>query len=140
MYKLIFSVLFTSIVAVNSSEARIPQDNVLVDNIKKAMASGNAKEISAYFDVSLKLAIKEKERVYSKNQAEQIIKIFIEQNSPIKFEIKHCGEPKGGSSFLYIIGTLSTQKGPYRVSIRLQKQGDTCLIHSLIIEEDNAWQ
>ena len=139
MYKLIFSVLLTSIVAVNSSDACIPQDNVLTDNIKKAIASGNAKEFSAYFDTSLKLTVKEKEGIYSKNQAEQIIKIFMEQNPPVKFEIKHSAEQKGSSSS-YIIGSLSTQKGPYRVTIRLKKQGDICLIHSLIIEEDNAWQ
>ena len=138
MYKLIISVLFTSIVATHSSEACLPQDNVLTDNIKKAFASGNAKEVSAYFDASLKLAIKEKEGVYSKNQAEQIIKIFMDQNPPVKFEVKHCRDSAKGATF--IIGTLSTQKGPYRISILLQKRGDTYLIHNLKIEEDNAWQ
>ncbi len=125
------SLLFGSIPAGNQ------QADGVLDNIRTAIEGGNAKDLSAHFNSSLKLVIKEKEGVYSKNQAEQILKSFFETNAPRKFTIKHSGENKE-KGFCFAVGSLETAQGPFRITLLLQKQGESLSIHQLRIEEDNG--
>ena len=78
MQKLILIITTLLITSFNS----MAQNNG-IDVISVAIKSGNAKEISKHFDSSISLKILNKEDVYSKAQAEIIIKDFIMKN-PIK--------------------------------------------------------
>lgn len=120
-----------------SASATTQQTNDLPDTIRTAIEEGNAKDLAAHFNVSLKLVIKEKEGVYSKNQAEQILKSFFETNVPRKFTIKHSGENKE-KGIGFAVGSLETAQGPFRITLLLQKQGESLSIHQLRIEEDNG--
>ncbi len=120
-----------------SLPAGTPQVDEVLDTIRTAIEEGNAKELAAQFNTSLKLVIKEKEGVYSKNQAEQILKSFFDTNTPRKFTIKHSGENKE-KGFCFAVGSLETAQGPFRITLLLQKQGETLFIHQLRIEEDNG--
>ena len=78
MQKLILIITTLIITSFNSMA-----QNDGIDVISVAIKSGNAKEISKHFDSSISLKILNKEDVYSKAQAEIIIKDFIMKN-PIK--------------------------------------------------------
>ncbi|MBQ2352643.1 MAG: DUF4783 domain-containing protein, partial [Bacteroidales bacterium] len=56
-----------------------------------AMRVGNSTELSKYFNNSVEVAILETESVYSRQQAEQVVKNFFEKNSPKNFTLLHQG-------------------------------------------------
>lgn len=83
------------------------------EDIANAIRSGDAKSVSRYFSSSVDLTLIGQEDVYSKAQAEQILKDFFNKNTPRSFSIIHRGESKDGSK--YAIGNLTTSSGNYRV-------------------------
>ena len=83
------------------------------EDIANAIRSGDAKSVSRYFSNSVDLTLIGQEDVYSKAQAEQILKDFFNKNTPRSFSIIHRGESKDGSK--YAIGNLTTSNGNYRV-------------------------
>lgn len=99
-----------------------------------AMKVGNSTELSKYFNNSVEVAILETESVYSRQQAEQVVKNFFEKNSPKNFTLLHQG---GKSEAQYAIGTLEVANGKkFRVYFLVKEQSGTPLIHQLRIEEE----
>lgn len=111
------------------------QQSTIPDGIVVAIKGGNAKELSKYFNTNIELIIMEKEGVYSKSQAEQILKDFFLKNTPTKFIKNHEGG-KAGSK--YCIGTLYANTGQYRLSFFFEKNTkEELVIINFRIEDDN---
>jgi hypothetical protein len=107
----------------------------MIDDVASAIRSGNPKNISKYFIENIDLKIIEQEGIYSKQQAEMILKDFFTKHSVKSFTIAHRSAPKNGSQ--YIIGTLETVNGKYRVYF-LNKTTDTeTLIQQFRIETED---
>jgi len=99
-----------------------------------AMKVGNAVEIAKHFNSSVELVILDKEDVYSKQQAEQILKSFFEKNKIKNFSLLHQGGKEGAQ---YAIGNLETVSGKaYRVYFLVKESGGKPLIHQMRIEEE----
>jgi len=103
------------------------------ENIEKALRIGNATELAKYFNTNIELVVEKNEDVYSKSQAQVIMKEFFANHKPKKFQIIH----KGGEKAKFVIGTLETENNKYRVYFFLKEKGGNSLIHQLRIEEDN---
>jgi hypothetical protein len=86
----------------------------LSEEIAGAIRTGNAATISKYFSSSVDLKILEQENIYSKAQAELIIKEFFVKHVPKAFNIAHKSALKNDSQFA--IGTLETGTGKFRVN------------------------
>ncbi len=97
-----------------------------------AFKAGNADKIASHFSENVDLSIDGKEDLYSKSQAEQILKTFFATHKPNDFKIVHKG--KSGQSE-YFIGELSASK-VYRVTINSKTNGGSKKITSLTIEEN----
>ncbi len=104
------------------------------DGIILAMKAGNAAELSKYFNEHIELIILQEEDVYSKSQAEQIMKKFFAEHKAVGFKIIFEG---GKSTSRYAIGNLTTQKGIFRVYFLFKGSGDNVLIHQLRIEPED---
>lgn len=89
------------------------QQSYLPEGLYSSIRAGNAKELSNYFNSTIELNILEKEGVYSKLQAEQIVKEFFYKNVPNRFVKNHEG---GKEDSRYGIGTLNASTGQYRIS------------------------
>ena len=99
-----------------------------------AMKVGNAVELAKYFNSSVEVAILETESVYSRQQAEQVVKGFFDKNMPKNFTLLHQG---GKSEAQYAIGTLEVANSKkYSVYFLVKEQSGTPLIHQLRIEEE----
>lgn len=85
-----------------------------IDEVVGALKSGNATELSRYFDDTVELTLPEKSDSYSKAQAQVIIKDFFSNNGVKGFELKHKGTSPGGN---FAIGTLQTSSGNFRTNI-----------------------
>lgn len=120
--------MFVAIFFATSAFAAIPP------KIFDAMKVGNSTELAKYFNSSIEVVIIETESVYSRQQAEQIVKTFFEKNTPKNFTLLHQG---GKSEAQYAIGTLDVTNGKkFRVYFLVKEQSGSPLIHQLRIEEE----
>ena len=81
----------------------------IYEDIAGKIRNGDAKQLATYFGNSIDLSIVDKESVYSKSQAELIIKDFFSKNAPKSFSILHKGASPEGTQ--YAIGNLVTVNG-----------------------------
>ncbi len=114
--------------AISQTQKLIPHD------IKKAIVSGDSKQLATHFNQSVELLIKNTEDVYSKAQAELILKDFFKKNTPNAFIVEIEGESDG---IKYAIGNLNTSSGKYRVYLAYQKVKGKATINRLNISEYN---
>lgn len=94
-----------------------------------AFKTGNASKIAKYFNENVDLSIDGKEDLYSKSQAEQILKNFFSAHPSKDFKIIHKGAA-GGSE--YFIGELTADKA-YKVTLNSKSSGGVKKITSLNI-------
>lgn len=107
----------------------------IIDDIAAAIRSGNPKNISKYFIENVDLKVIEKEDVYSKQQAEMILKDFFTKHPVKSFTVAHKSQPKSGSQ--YVIGTLETSNGKFRTYFLIKATGNQTLIQQFKIETAN---
>jgi hypothetical protein len=100
--------------------------------ISQAFKTGNAKELARFFSANVELKILSKEDVYSKTQAEIIVKDFFAKNPPKDYKAVHNGTSKAGAQ--YTIGHLTTANGNFRTYYFLKKSGNTYTIQELRFE------
>ena len=108
------------------SHAQVP------DEIISSLKTGNAATLSNYFNQNIELVVLEKDDVYSKDQAKQIVASFFSANEAQRFAIIHQGGKEGAH---YAIGNLTTNNGVFRVYFLLKEQGKQAYIHQLRIEK-----
>jgi hypothetical protein len=125
MKKILFLLL---LVLTNAIEARSQADGL--DAVANALRSGDAKSVAKFFGSTIDLTIVAKEEVYSKIQAEQVLKEFFVKNHPRSFKIIHKGASKEGAQ--YGIGSLSTNQGQtFRTYIYIKQSGKSIQVQEL---------
>lgn len=107
----------------------------IIDDITAAIRSGSPKNISKYFIENIDLKVIEQEDVYSKQQAEMILKDFFTKHAVKAFTVAHKSEAKNGSQ--YVIGTLDTSNGKFRTYFLIKTTGAQTLIQQFRIETEN---
>lgn len=107
------------------------------EGLVSAIKTGNARELAKYFNTTIELVIGDKEGIYSRPQAEQILKDFFMKNPLTKDSFRLIHEV-GKESSRYAIGNLYTTKGVYRVSFLIKTVNNVPLIDQLRIEVDNG--
>lgn len=110
------------------SEKTIPKP------IKKALISGDAKDLATHFNKNIELLVLDNSDIYSKAQAELIIKDFFKKNEPSKLVIENEGESEGVK---YSIGKLKTSKGDFRIYIAYQTNKGNIKINRLNLSKYN---
>ena len=106
----------------------------IIDDISSAIKSGNPKNITKYFIENIDLKIIDKEQVYSKQQAEMILKDFFGKHTVKAYLVVHKSEPKNGSQF--VIGTLETKNGKFKTYFLIKTTGNKTLIQQFRIENE----
>ena len=103
------------------------------DEVSSAIRSGDSKLIAAFFGTTVDLTILTQEDVYSKAQAELILKDFFAKNPIKSFSIIHKGNSKNGDQFA--IGTYETSAGKkFRSYFLFKKEGTGLTIQQLRFE------
>jgi len=98
--------------------------------ILTALNSGDASQISNYLNSNVELFIENKNDVFSKAQATQIIADFFRKNRVTAFQLLHKGNKDAAS---FAIGTLKTSTGNFRLYVLTRKNE----IQQLRIEPTN---
>ncbi|MGD1844572.1 MAG: DUF4783 domain-containing protein [Salibacteraceae bacterium] len=89
------------------------------EKVSTALKTGNSKVLVSFFGPTVDMAILEVSNVYSKPQAEQVLKNFFAKHQPTDFSLVHKGASKLGMQ--YAIGNLTTSKGTFRISYYVRK-------------------
>lgn len=105
--------------------------NDVIDAIKQ----GNAQAVAKNFNEKIDLKILDKEDVYSKAQAELMLKDFFTKHPVKSFVESHSSAAKSANQF--VVGTLTCNNGKYRVSFLLKKINERFLISQFRIENEN---
>lgn len=105
------------------------------DEISFSIRSGDSKQLSSFFGPTLDLTIINKEDVYSKAQAELVLKDFFSKNTPKTFTIIHKGASPEGTQ--YAIGSLVTTNGKtFRTSFYIKSSNGKNILQELRFESE----
>ncbi len=97
----------------------------------QALKSGDAAKLSAYFNDNVQLVIGSRNEIYSKQQSYGIVADFFRKNPVNDFEVLHQSSKETAS---FLIGTLHTSGGKFRVSVLTRKNAASTMIQQLRIE------
>jgi len=113
----------------------ITQSTTDFNAIAKALSAGDAATLAEYFDENVELIVLDEEGIYSKAQAEQVVKKFFVDYPPKSFKLVHKGT--NNDKLHYCIGNMKIGDTMYRVSFYMKQTDDEhLLIQELGIEEE----
>lgn len=103
-----------------------------LNEVIKAIKTGDATEVSKYFDNTVEITLPQKSNSYSKRQALLVLRDFFNENQVKNFDVIHQSEKEGSE---YCIGTLTTTNGSFRTTIFMKQSGAKQLIQELRFEK-----
>jgi len=124
-YILIIAIQVLSVTSFAQQKQELPRGLVT------AFQQGNSISLATYFSDRIELKIQDKEAIYSRSQAKQIMAKFFAKYKPKSLKKKHIG---GKPNSPYFIGTLFTNNGNFRTTFLLKGNGNKAIIHRLSIE------
>ncbi|MEZ5042211.1 MAG: DUF4783 domain-containing protein [Saprospiraceae bacterium] len=126
MKTLLFLMIFSSLNATNDFS---------LAGITRAMNTGDADALGAFFDNSIELSVLDQEDIYSKAQAIQMLKDFFAKHQPKSFSQLHHGSAPTNDS-QYCIGNLVTSDMTYRVYIYMKMSGEKTVIQEIRFDKE----
>ncbi len=127
-YNFLLLILFTL-----SSNPLTGQSEKIEESVIRSIEAGNAADLAQHFTQKVDLSIPGTDDVFSKAQAEQILKEFFQDHPPEKLKLEHKGTSKLKDR--YRIGKLITSKGKYRLTYFMKKVDGKARIKKLRIED-----
>lgn len=104
------------------------------EGVIMAFKEGNSQELGQYLEDKVDVMIQNQAVADNKRKAEEEMAAFFADNKVCGFEINHEGK-RDESSF--IIGTLGTKNGIYRVNCFFKKVQNKYTIHQIRIDRIN---
>lgn len=117
----------------SSNEHSNEQAPAALDDVCRALGTGNVAELAAIMDEEVELTILDKEDLYSRADAKKALTAFFQQYTPTSFGKVHYGLSKGKDAE-YCIGTLATNNGTFRVYIYVEKTAGGVLLQELKLD------
>ena len=111
------------------------QGNPALEAISAALGIGDVDALSKYFADNVEISIQDKEQVYSKARAGEVLKGFFEANKPKAFAQVHKGHSRENSD-QYCIGNLTASAGTYRVYLYLKVTGSSISIQEMRFDKE----
>jgi hypothetical protein len=115
---------------VQAQNSRPPMEDVV-----NAIKNNRIEDLSKYFDNIVPVTINNTQTIYSRNQAEVVLKDFFDRNIPKDFLIMDNGSPNNTSKF--IIGSLITPSGTkYNIYILMKQKDNNYLLQEIRINKE----
>ncbi len=104
------------------------------DDLMLAMKNGQAAGITKFFNNNVELTLLDNEGIYSKLQAEQMLKNFFIQHPPKTVNIQHRGSSAQGAK--YAIAIYEATNGKFRTYIFMKDNGNGLQVNEFRIERE----
>jgi len=111
------------------------QTNASLESITAALNAGDVEALSKHFAHNVEISIEDKEQVYAKAKATEVIRAFFNTNKPKSFNQMHKGVSRENSD-QYCIGNLSSASGNYRVYLYLKVSGSSLSIQEIRFDKE----
>ncbi|MFN0176969.1 MAG: DUF4783 domain-containing protein [Saprospiraceae bacterium] len=111
------------------------QGNPALEAISTALSAGDVAGLSKYFADNVEISIQDKEQVYSKAKAAEVLKGFFDTAKPKAFAQVHKGQSRENSD-QYCIGNLTATAGTYRVYLYLKVSGANISIQEMRFDKE----
>jgi hypothetical protein len=131
MKNLIFLLLLTPAFAFANNTQGTPT----LEAISAALGAGDVNALSKYFADNVEISIQDKEQVYPKAKAAEVLKSFFDSNKPKAFAQVHKGQSRENSD-QYCIGNLTATAGTYRVYLYLKVTGSSISIQEMRFDKE----
>ncbi len=92
--------------------------------------------ISKYFNNKVELTIMDQSNVYSKTQAELVLRDFFVKYPPIEFQILHRNNKSGTEGAGFAIGQMNTRSGNFRVYFIIKQVDNTTYLQEMRFEAE----
>jgi hypothetical protein len=123
-----------SIILLLTNFSLIAQENLeMPEKLKIGIKKGEAQTVALFFNENIEMSIEGDENIYSARQAEFVLQKFFRAHKPKSFLINHQGIKNNTS---YIIASLQTFQGNYKMIFLLKKSDLSVKIHQLRIENE----
>lgn len=129
MKNLLFCLLFAPMLAFAH------QGNPSLDAISTALSAGDADALSRYFSDNVEISIQDKEQIYNKAKATEVLRTFFGSSQPKSFTQVHKGTSRENSD-QYCIGNMVGSAGTYRVYIYLKVNGSNLSIQEIRFDKE----
>ncbi len=106
--------------------------NDVIDDIASCIRGANTKELSKYFSSTVSMTLLNDEGVYSRVQAEIILRDFFNKNTPTNVKLAHRLD--SNPNFRYVVLNLETSKDTYRVSYKLTNNDNSFQVTEFRVE------
>lgn len=130
MKNLLFLLFFAPVLALAGQGS-----NPGLDAITSALSAGDADALSKYFGDKVEIRIGEKEEVYDKTKATEVLRTFFASSKPKLFDAMHKGQSRENSD-QYCIGKLNATSGTYRVYVYYRVTGANTLIQEMRFDKE----
>lgn len=128
MRNLFFLFLFAPVIAFSQGGSNL-------ESITTALNAGDADALSKYFAPNVEISIEDKEQVYAKAKATEVVRNFFNTNKPKSFSQMHKGVSRENSD-QYSIGNLTSANGNYRVYLYLKVSGSNLTIQEMRFDKE----
>jgi hypothetical protein len=102
-----------------------------MSEIVNAIKSGNAKNISTFFDNTVEINVQGIKGSYSKSQAQVILNDFFAAHKAQSFTVLHSGTSGAAQ---YCIGNLKTRKCNFRTTLTLRQKAEKQILEAIKFE------
>ena len=104
------------------------------DGMLKAFKQGNAGALKGYLNHQVEVTIQNHPQPLDKQKAEHSLAKFFTAHPVQDFRVNHQGK-RDETGFM--VGTLQTQNGEFRVNCFFRKVGEKYVIHQIRIDKSN---
>ena len=99
-------------------QGRLMAQSEVINNVRASLKTGSSKELVKSFNTTVELNFDGKKSVYSRTQAEFVLKDFFKKYPPSDFQYIHQGASKQGLT--YVIGKYMYESGSFRVLLYIK--------------------
>lgn len=100
-----------------------------MNDMVNAVRYGRVADISRFLDNVVPITINNNQSIYSRTQAEMVLKDFFSKNTPSDFIVANTGA--GGNNASFAIGDLITATGKYSVYILLKQKDNSYMLQEI---------
>ena len=104
-----------------------------LEDVTNGLRSGNIAMVAKYFDNTVAITLSNNQSVYSKAQAEIVLRDFFIKNTVKDFTVRQGGPTSGGSK--YAVGALETSAGIFQVYLVMKPKDDSYVLREIRFEK-----
>lgn len=104
-----------------------------LEDVTNGIRSGNEAAVAKYFDNTVAITISNNQSIYSKAQAEIVLKDFFNKNQVKDFTVKQGGP--SGDNAKYAVGTLTTSNGIYQIYLVMKLKNNDYVLREIRFEK-----